>query len=218
MTEASRRNLLLGAVGAGALVGAAACNSNGNSNTGGGVTQNAGSVNDMVVQEGALSYMAWNQVKSNPDLAYPYQLLKESLELKQQREKLLRMNQAEKIGYAYLFSPNGQLIAFLPVQGKVSSTQSSMTTSVGVYSSTGSSGGGNVPVELPGDDLSFGKNEGGDNGQFFFTPDGVYVYWNGPILYVDAALDILQSTAVLRYKDGSKPSSQVENSTLFPNG
>jgi len=211
-----RRKLLTGGVAVAALGStAAACSGSSGGNTGTDLTQNAGSVNDLVVQQGELSYKAWNQVKADPSQAYPLSLMKSSLELHQQREKLLRFNQKTKTGWAYLFSPNGELIMEVPVLGKVSSTQSSMTTAVGVYSSTGSSGGGNLTVELPGDDLSFGKNEGGDMGKFFFTPDGVYIYWDGPVLYADARLENLSNTVKLNLAAGAKPSSVAQSSTLF---
>lgn len=213
-----RRKLLMGA-GAAAAVGltAEACSgSSGDSNTGSGIGDSAGSVNDVVVQEGELSYTAWNQVKSDKSQAYPVELLHSSLELHQQREKLLRFNEKSKTGWAYLFGANGNLIMEVPVLGKISSIQSSMTTSVGVYSSTGSGGGGNVVVELPGDDLSFGPNEGGPNGKFFFTPDGVYIFWDGPILYADARLDKV-GAPVLNLPGSAKPSSVAPGSVLFNN-
>lgn len=212
-----RRKLLMGA-GAAAAVGltAEACSGPSGGNTGTDVTQSAGSVNDMVVQQGELSIQAWDQVKTDPSQAYPVSLLKSSLELHQQREKLLRFNEKSKTGWAYLFGANGNLIMEVAVLGKISSTQSSMTTAVGVYSSTGSGGGGNVPVELPGDDLSFGPNEGGPAGKFFFTPDGVYIFWDGPILYADARLDKI-GAPVLNMPGSAKPSSVAPGSVLFNN-
>lgn len=208
MLDPSRRKLLTGAavVGAAVATSAAACDSS-HPNTGGKVTQNAGSVNDLQDQEEKLTIQPFNAVKADPEQAYPAPLIKRSLEMENQREKLLRFNAAEKLGWAYLFTGNGMLIAELPVKGKVSSTQSSMTTDVGVYKDQGSYNGGNVAVKVPGDDLSFGPNEGGDAGKFFFTPDGVYVFWDGPLLYLDAPLKVLSNQAVVQYNQGSKPSS-----------
>ena len=212
-----RRKLLMGA-GAAAAVGltAEACTGSSGDNTGTDVTQSAGTVNDLVVQQGELSIQAWNQVKTDQSQAYPVSLLRSSLELHQQREKLLRFNEKSKTGWAYLFGANGNLIMEVPVLGKISSIQSSMTTAVGVYSSTGSDGGGNVPVELPGDDLSFGPNEGGPQGKFFFTPEGVYIFWDGPILYADARLDKINAP-VLNLPGSAKPSSVAPGSVLFNN-
>lgn len=212
MTDTSRRQLLSRATLAGGAIAAVAltaeaCDNSKPSNTGGNVTQNAGNVNDLQDQEEKLTIQPFNRVKQIPAQAYPAALITESLEMQQQREKVLRFNDPSKLGWAYLFTPMGALIMTLPVKGKISSTQSSMTTSTGVYLDQGTGGGGNLAVPVPGDDLSFGPNEGGDAGKFFFTPDGVYVFWDGPILYVDAALKVSQPAVVLEYQDGSKPSN-----------
>lgn len=178
------------------------------------MTQAAGNVNDLQDQQESLTITPYDRIKTNPLDAYPAKLLTDSLEMRNLREKLLRFNDPSKLGWAYLFTPLGQLIAILPVKGKISSTQSTMTTSVGVYKSSngsGNSGGGNVPVDLPGDDLSFGPNEGGPAGKFFFTADDVYVFWDGPILYLDAPLEVLQQPAVVKYNAGSKPSNTAHS-------
>lgn len=211
----NRRTLLTGAAGV-AAVGATAASCTSESigdNTGQGVNQDAGSVNDLVVQQGELSYTVWNQMKADKSQAYPVDLLHSSVELHQQRERLLRFNEKSKTGWAYLIGPQGQVIMEVPVLGKISSTQSSMTTSVGVYS--GSSSSGNVTVELNGDDGSFGPNEGGPMGKFFFTPEGVYIYWDGLMIYADARLDQVVSTTVLNLPGTAKPSSVAPSSILF---
>lgn len=214
MTGTSRRELITRTAGAAAVAvaaGAALEGCSGSSkpaNTGGNVTQNAGDVNDLQDQEEKLTILPFNRVKTNPRQAYPAALITESVELANQREKVLRFNDASKLGWAYLFTPLGQLIAEFPVKGKISSTQSSMTTSTGVYKHDDDSrSGGSVTVPLPGDDLSFGPNEGGDLGKFFFTPEDVYIFWDGPILYLDAPLKVLQQPAVVAYNAESKPSS-----------
>lgn len=216
MTETTRRQLITRTAGVAAAVTAAAaateaCSGGGPSNTGGSVTQDAGSVNDLQSQEEKLTIAPFNRVKAIPDQAYPASLIRDSLEMRNLHERLLRFNDANKLGWAYLFTPAGQLILQLPVKGKISSTQSAMTTSVGVYRSNNAghddSGGGNVAVEVPGDDLSFGPNEGGPAGKFFFTPDDVYVFWDGPILYLDAPLNVLEQPTVVKYNAGSRPSN-----------
>lgn len=212
MTDTSRRQIIKVAAGVAGVaavgVGVASCGSD-SSNTGANVDQNAGDVNDLQKQQEKQTITPYNAIKSKPATAYPAGLLTDSLELRNLREKLLRFNDPSKLGWAYLFTL-GQLVAVLPVKGKISSTQSMMTSSTGVYKSANGSnngGGGNVPVELPSDDLSFGPNEGGQAGKFFFTPDDVMVFWDGPILYVDAPLNVLAQTAVLEYNKGSKPSN-----------
>lgn len=212
MEGSSRRALLMGATGVAAGVTLAAC-SGSSSNTGGSVGQNAGSVNDMTVQLGTMTIDAWNAVKDQPGQAYPVDLLKDSLELKQQREKLLRFNTTTKTGWLYLFSMTGTLLASFVIQGKVSSTQSSMTSDRGIYTQ-GSNGEGNTEVPLPGDDLSFGQNE---DGVFWFDQNGVMGIWNGPYLYLDAPLDVpgAMAQAALSTKADAKPSSVAQGSTLF---
>ena len=39
-------------------------------------------------------------------------------------------------------------------------------------------------------DSSYGNNEGGDNGVFFFTTEGVLVEWSGKFLYSDVPLKL----------------------------
>ena len=207
----SRRQLLtFGAVTAATVATTSACFGDSTpANTGGNVNQNAGNVNDLQDQEEKLTITPFNRVKTIPSQQYPATLITDSLELRNQREKLLRFNQPDKPGWVYLFTLAGQLIAEFEIRGKVSSTQSTMTTSTGIYKDTnGSTGICNIPVEVPGDDLSYGPNEGGDAGKFFFTADGVLVFWDGPLLYLDAPLKVLQQPAVVQYNQGnSKPSS-----------
>lgn len=206
----SRRQLLTaGALSAVAATAMTACDGSSKpANTGGNVNQNAGNVNDLQDQEEKLTIEPFNRVKTIPSQKYPADLITDSLELRNQREKLLRFNEPDKPGWVYLFTTTGGLIAEFEIRGKVSSTQSSMTTSTGVYKDTnGSSGICNIPVEVPGDDLSFGPNEGGEAGKFFFTADGVLVFWDGPLLYLDAPLKVLQQPGVVQYNQGSKPST-----------
>jgi hypothetical protein len=132
---------------------------------------------------------------------YPADALRDSLERRNLREKLLRYNQPSKISYIYLLSQTGGIYAYFTVKGKVSSNQSQMTTDQleldhGSY--------GQAVVSAPGDDGSYGLNE---DGIFFFTTDGVMVTWNGPYLLADAPLKIDEAKVVLNYAPGSKPSS-----------
>lgn len=132
---------------------------------------------------------------------YPVDALKDSLERRNLKEKLLRYNSPSKISYIYLLAQTGGIYSFFTVKGKVSSNQSQMTTDQfeidhGSY--------GQAVVNAPGDDGSYGPNE---DGIFFFTTDGVMVTWNGPYLLTDAPLKVNAQNLVLQYQDGSKPSS-----------
>lgn len=196
-----RRVLGVGAGVVGVGLAAAACSSNGTPSAKEG---DVDSINQLVTQQANLTLAAYNQVAKNPNCVYPAGQMKTSLELENLRKKLLMFNEPTKLGWVYLFTPMGQLIAYLPVQGKISSTQSGMTATTDVYASGGSSGGGNVAVDMPADDLSYGPNEGGDQGIFFFTPDDIYVNWAGPYLYTDTEMNILSSTTVLKYPSNAK--------------
>jgi hypothetical protein len=114
---------------------------------------------------------------------YPVAELKDSLERRNLRERLLRTNQPNKIGYVYLLSFAGQPLGYYVIKGKVSSTDSQMTATDMVVDGTR----GSVTVPAPGDDGSYGKNE---PGIFFFTSEGSMVTTNLNYLYSDAPLPL----------------------------
>lgn len=189
MTDSTvgRRALVGGAaVVAAVATSAAACSS---SSKGSQVNAHANNANDLQNQEEKLTVNAFDQVNQIPAQQYPADRLVDSLEMRNLRKKLLMFNDANKQGWVYLISM-GTVLAKLQCMGKVSSTQSAMTTDLLIYKDQGSGGGGNVPIKGPGDDLSFGPNEGGDRGIFFFTPDGGYVSWAGDYLYTDFELAV----------------------------
>lgn len=209
----SRRALLAGAVGIGASAALAACSGT-SSNTGTGVTQDAGTVNDMIVQQGELTITAWNAVKNLPGFAYPSTLLKESLELAQLREKLLRNNVTTKQGWVTVYS-YGTCIGQFEVRGKISSNQSSMTATDLIYTANDNSGS---VIAGPGDDLSFGINEGGDSGVFFFLQGGGMISMAGlQWIYSDVPLNLpaLAAQTALQYDKNATPTSIAPGSTLF---
>lgn len=144
----------------------------------------ANNANDLQGQEEALTVSAFDAVNQIPAQQYPADRMVDSLEMRNLRKKLLTFNDANKQGWVYLISM-GTVLAKIECMGKVSSTQSAMTTDLLVWQDRGTGGGGNVPIKGPGDDLSFGPNEGGDRGIFFYTPDGGYVSWAGDYLYTD---------------------------------
>lgn len=134
---------------------------------------------------------------------YPAEQLRDSLERRNLREKLLRYNNPSKISYLYLLSQTGGIYAYFTVKGKVSSNQSQMTTE-NLIERHSDGTGGNVVTNAPGDDGSYAGNEAGN---FAFTTDGVMVTWDGPYILTDAPLKINAQNLVLQYQDGSKPSS-----------
>lgn len=177
-----RRSLVGGA--AVAAVVATSAFSCGSSSKGAQVNGHANNANDLQAQEEKLTVTAFDAVNQIPSQQYPADRLVDSLEMRNLRKKLLMFNDANKQGWVYLISM-GTVLAKIECMGKVSSTQSAMTTDLLIYTDRGTSGGGNVPIKGPGDDLSFGPNEGGDRGIFFYTPDGGYVSWAGDYLYTD---------------------------------
>lgn len=114
---------------------------------------------------------------------YPKDQLRDSLERRNLKERLLRTNDANKIGYVYLLSFSGQPFAYYTIKGKVSNTDSQMTTTDLVIDRVD----GDVTVPAPGDDGSYGPNE---PGIFFFTTEGAFVETNSNYLYSDRVLPI----------------------------
>ena len=117
---------------------------------------------------------------------YPKEQLKGSLERANLRERLLRTNKPNAIGYVYLLN-FGKVLGYYTVKGKVSSTQSQMTTDTLIEygCDDGVSGCGVVTVNAPGDDGSYGPNE---DGIFFFTSEGAFVTTNLEYIWADQPL------------------------------
>ena len=118
---------------------------------------------------------------------YPTSQMTDSLERRNLRERLLRFNKPDKIGYLYLMS-FGKFVGYYAIKGKVTSANSQMTTTAQTWDCGSQDGGCQVPSI--GDDGSFGPNEGGDRGVFFFTTTGVMVETTLDWLYSDAPLQI----------------------------
>lgn len=192
-------------LGAAGVVAATAASCSTSHNTGSNIGQSVGNINDLTQQQNKLTIAAYNHVWKDPECQYPAGLLTTSLEMRNLRKKLLLFNEPTKTGWLYFVS-QGKVLCEIPVMGKVSSTQSSMTTTDSVYS-TNDSGG--VEVSLPADDISFGPNEGGDSGIFFFTVDGVLIQAGGMgWIYSDAKLNVLDAM-LMQYPPNSRPSSTV---------
>lgn len=103
---------------------------------------------------------------------YPADELQDSLERRNLRERLLRQNDPDKIGYVY-FVQFGKFLGYWTIKGKVSSTQSQMTTDVLLVDTPDDgSRAKDSMVTAPGDDGSYGENE---RGVFFFTTEGAMV-------------------------------------------
>jgi hypothetical protein len=116
---------------------------------------------------------------------YPVSQLTDSLERRNIRERLLRTNKPNQIAYVYLLGDTGTYIGYYVIKGKVSSTQSQMTTDQLI--SWGSNSSGSGVVNAPGDDGSYGANE---NGIFFFSVEGVMVETDMRYVVSDAPLNV----------------------------
>ena len=115
---------------------------------------------------------------------YPGTQLKDSLERRNLAARLLRTNNPALLQYVYLLGDTGTYLGYYAIKGKVSSTQSQMTTDQldidhGSY--------GNSVVSAPGDDGSYGANE---IGIFFFTTEGVMVTTDMRYIVSDAPLAV----------------------------
>jgi len=138
---------------------------------------------------------------------YPLGAMNDSAERANLTERLLRMNNPNKIGYVYEVTQNGQVLQHFTIKGKVSSTASQLTNTQNIVDMC-SGRYCPVAVDSMGDDGSYGPEEGGDNAIFFFTTAGVMVEWNGTWLYADAPLDVTSAPLITMNAD-AKPSSSA---------
>lgn len=134
---------------------------------------------------------------------YPVAQMKDSIERRNLRERLLRYNNPDKISYIYLLSQTGQVITYYTIKGKVSNNSSQMTNSQNVNDCSGWQNPCRTVTDSMGDDGSYGPNE---EGIFFFTTEDVMVTWNGPYLLSDAPQEI-KTPPIIVYDKTSKPSS-----------
>jgi len=115
---------------------------------------------------------------------YPADQMKDSQERRNLRERLLRTNDPDAIGYVYLLN-FGKIFGYYTIKGKVSSTQSQMTTDQLLVKADYGEGWESQVVNAPGDDGSYGANE---DGVFFFTTEGAFVTTNLEYVWSDQTL------------------------------
>lgn len=116
---------------------------------------------------------------------YPVDMLRDSTERRMLRERLLRFNKPNRLGYVYILSMTGVPIGYYTIKGKISTPDSQMTTDQLIVDACGSSCADRHVVNAPGDDGSYGPNE---PGIFFFTTEGALVETDQPYLYSDQPL------------------------------
>jgi len=136
------------------------------------------------VKTGQSTKVEMEQTETNQQrlaAAQPPPQIAVSLERKNLIERLQRLNKEDGIGYVYLLSNGGQVMAFYTIRGKVSSLNSLLTTPEQVARVNG------YYFNLPSPDFdgSYGKNP---EGIFFFTTSNALVEWSGLYMYSDQPL------------------------------
>lgn len=134
--------------------------------------------------------------------AHPQPVMDYSLERVNLTERLKRFNDPNKVSYIYLLSDTGQIYAFLPIKGKVSSVNSKLSTGEQIVSdpfgpfrrATGEVTMNGIVVESPQEDGSYGTN--GD-AIFFFGADGTYFEWNGKYLLSDRPFQLSEQPLLI---------------------
>lgn len=127
----------------------------------------------------------------------PIPQIKTSAERKNIAARAELFDVENKISYIYLVS-YGKVMAFYPVQGKVSSLNSFLSPVDKLVSSDGSrctSGYACYVVSAPDIDGAYGENA---EGIFFFTTDGAYVEWNGEYMVSDQPLKLTTQPELIR--------------------
>jgi hypothetical protein len=124
---------------------------------------------------------------------YPFahQAPSDPLERKNLAARLLAQNSKGSTAYVYILAPlDGKPIGYYVIKGKVSSTGSEMTsTDINVDCSTSNTNAACTNLAI-GDDGSYGMNEGGQNGVFFFTSSGVLVETTLPWISSNAPIKL----------------------------
>lgn len=127
---------------------------------------------------------------------YPYANAAPSNPLERQNlaERLKEYNSAGDSNFVYIFAWGSPTpIGYYTIRGKVSSTGSQMTSTQTV-SNCGTAhsgdGGGCSVTDSIGDDGSYGPEEGGGNGVFFFTTTGTLVETDQPFVVSSAPIKL----------------------------
>ena len=104
------------------------------------------------------------------------------------KRRLETFDDENKLSYIYLIS-YGQIMAYYPVLGKVTSGNKRLTTTQKLVKGDRGEYHGDFLMEAPGLDGTYGSS---DSYVFFWTPDGVYVQWNDSYMLCDQPLKLTQ--------------------------
>jgi hypothetical protein len=124
----------------------------------------------------------------------PAPKLENSLERENLKKRLEFINDSNRLGYVYLLSLDGKVIAQYTIKGKVSSLNSFMTTTEQIRcrgTTTDTCG----VLSSPDLDGSYGSNP---EGIFFFTTEDAYVEWSGTYIYSSEKLNIQTPLSLTR--------------------
>ncbi len=147
-----------------------------------------------------------NSIYTKFDRIAPYPYRNENPTSALERENLARrlkqLNDKSTVGYVYLLAPNtAQVIGYYTITGKVSSTGSQLTSSQILQQCSSDAAGGSCSVvDAVGDDGTYGPEEGGPNGVFFFTTAGVLVETVMPWVYSTQPMKIYANAPQLDAK------------------
>lgn len=143
-------------------------------------------------------------IRSTPIPRVEHSLERANLVKRAQRVNSLNLNSC-----ITLFSNTGAVVAFFPVDGKVSSLNSYLQSGEQVikdpYSTSngGSAYTGSIVIEAPDIDGAYGANA---NGIFFFTADtDAYVEWKGDYFWSDQCLKPVSATLLVQAEADDVP-------------
>lgn len=131
--------------------------------------------------------------KFSAAVPYPYAsgLPSDPLERKNLAARLQQYNSKGSTNYVYVFAGmTDKVIGYYVIRGKVSSTGSQMTsTDINVHCGYGGDHQ-SCTNQAIGDDGSYGPDEGGQAGVFFFTTTGTLVETDQPFLVSSAPITV----------------------------
>lgn len=135
----------------------------------------------------------------NAAVPYPFasQAPSDPLERKNLAARLRQYNSAGDTNYVYVFAWGASSpIGYYVIRGKVSSTSSQMTSTQYVTNCDGNSASCTA-VDAIGDDGSYGPEEGGSAGVFFFTTAGTLIETDQPFVVSSAPIKLYASVPQL---------------------
>jgi hypothetical protein len=154
-----------------------------------------------VADDGVQKSEQRNQMENQKSLveSQPAETLSYSVERQNLIERMKRLNDRNLVGYVYLLSDTGQVIASYVTKGKVSSLGSYLTGGETLVDKSGGlcdyNDGDCYTVESPDYDGSYGGNP---EGIFFFTDTGAMVEWAGRYVWTDQPLTIKTPVSLVR--------------------